>query len=167
VSTYSAVVLTNTAIPVWNHGQRSLPLLFAGSAASSASAVLELIAPHASGIEAARKFGIVGKALELGGAFAYEAEAEPVARALREGTAGALWTTAKIAVGASLALAILGRGHRAAAVLATVSAVAVRFAVMEAGKASARDPHATFDEQRARLSSPTRQRGGGDPDPIP
>ena len=152
VSTYTGVVLSNTAVPVWNHGQRSLPLLFAGSAASSAAAAIELVAPDdASGLDATRRFGMVGEALELGGALAYEAEAEPVAAALLEGPAGLLWTTAKLAAGASLALAIFGRNRRAAAVLATISSLAVRFAVMEAGKASARDPHATFDEQRINL----------------
>jgi hypothetical protein len=42
------------------------------------------------------------------------------------------------------------RGVRVAAgVLGTAAALALRFGIVEAGRASARDPHATFDQQRA------------------
>jgi hypothetical protein len=37
----------------------------------------------------------------------------------------------------------------AAGVLGTLGSVAIRFAIFHAGKASARDPWATFDQQRA------------------
>jgi hypothetical protein len=37
------------------------------------------------------------------------------------------------------------------AALTTASSIAVRFAVMEAGKESAQDPRATFEPQRASM----------------
>jgi hypothetical protein len=58
-----------------------------------------------------------------------------------------LWRAAKWLGVASLAATVLRR-DRLAGVLGTVSALAGRFAIVEAGRASAADPRATFEPQR-------------------
>ena len=69
---------------------------------------------------------------------------------------GALWKAAKALTAASLVTSLLPVGSKAArrriaGVLGTAGAVAVRFALWQAGKSSARDPRATFESQRAGL----------------
>jgi hypothetical protein len=79
-------------------------------------------------------------------------QVEAVGRPLREGVSGALWNAAKVLTAASLALSLLpGRSRAkrfAGGLLGTAGAFALRFAVFHAGKASARDPRATFRQQR-------------------
>lgn len=77
---------------------------------------------------------------------------EPVGRPLREGFSGALWQTARVLTAASLALSLLPGKARikrfAGGLLGTAGALSLRFAVFHAGKASSRDPRATFRRQR-------------------
>jgi hypothetical protein len=81
------------------------------------------------------------------------ARVERAARPLHEGVSGALWKAAKALTVASLALTLLPgrwRGKQAGAgALAALGGLALRWAVFQAGKASARDPRATFRQQRA------------------
>lgn len=160
---YTAVLLANTAVPVWLSAPRTLPPLFAASAASSAQAALELFANNEAEARVLRRFGLAGKAAELVAMQAMELEVGPRSRAglpLRRGASGALWTSAKVLTAASLLVSALpgrsgGRLTRtprwktvASAALATAGAVCLRFAVVQAGRASARDPRATFEPQR-------------------
>ena len=99
---------------------------------------------------------LAGKLGELASTLAVERDADEVAevgRALREGVSGALWRAAKALTAASAALSLLQGRSRArrklSGLLGTLGAVAVRFAVFEAGKRSAADPRATFGQQRA------------------
>ena len=167
---YTAVLIANTAVPIWQEGARSLPALFYASAAASGAAAIELVPGVTSlGGERVRRmlttFGTIGKVAELAVGFAWEHEVSRksarVAEPLKRGLSGKLWTASKILTGSSLVVSLLARRPRtraAAAVLASAGALALRFAVMEAGKASARDPRATFEPQRAtwhlRESSP-------------
>ncbi len=70
-----------------------------------------------------------------------------VARPLEEGRSGKLWRGAKWLGVASLVATVVGR-RRLAGALGTAAAVLGRFAIVEAGRASAADPRATFDPQR-------------------
>ena len=106
-------------------------------------------------VKIVERFGVLGKVVDLAAMAVVEREAgevEPVGRPLREGISGALWTAARVLTGASLALSLLPgrwRAKRAAGgLLGTAGALALRFAVFHAGKASARDPRATFRQQR-------------------
>jgi hypothetical protein len=157
MTSYTAVLLANTAVPVWLHGRRTLPPLFVASAAGAAADVLELASVgRGGGRRAVRVLGAVGKVAELAAGFAYERELSGpgpvVVRALRTGRAGALWQAARLATAASVVLARLGEpGRVAGALVGLAGSLALRFAVVAAGKASARDPRATFEPQRARV----------------
>jgi len=154
---YTAVLLGNTAVPVWSTTRRSLPPLFIGSAVSGLASLFGLLPVDLERREEriVERFGAIGKVADLAAMAVVEHEAErvePVGRALKEGLPGALWNAAKGLTGASLALFLLPGGGRArrlaGGLLGTAGALALRFAVFHAGKASARDPQATFRRQR-------------------
>jgi formate-dependent nitrite reductase membrane component NrfD len=163
---YTGVLLANTAVPVWQGAHRTLPPLFVASATSSAQAALEPFADSEAEVRVLHRFGIAGKLALLAAMGALEREVGRSARAaapLRRGVGGALWKTARALTGASLALTLLPNRDRArparlrwktlaSAVLATAGSLCLRFAVFQAGCASARDPRATFEPQRARLA---------------
>lgn len=156
LSGYTAVLLANTAVPVWQGTRRSLPPLFVGSAMSSGASLLQLLPMDEAEARTVNLFAAAGAATELAAGTAMEREAAAVpevARALHEGLPGALLRASKALTGAALGLTVLaGRrrwGRRAAGLCGTASSLALKFGVFEAGKASARDPRATFAQQHA------------------
>ncbi|MEA2600624.1 MAG: hypothetical protein QOF89_1616 [Acidobacteriota bacterium] len=158
LSGYTAVLLGNTAVPVWKAAQRSLPHLFIGTSVSGLASLFGLLPVDLTPREETivERFGAVGKVVDLAAMAVVEHEAnevETVGRPLRTGISGALWTAARALTGASLALSLLPGRRRAkravAGLLGTAGALALRFAVFHAGKTSARDPRATFRQQRS------------------
>jgi formate-dependent nitrite reductase membrane component NrfD len=152
---YTAVLLANTAVPIWQRSRRALPPLFVASAISSAGSMLELLRLDDTEATVVRRFAVAGRVAEITASFALEREAgkvEEVAKPLHEGRAGSYWKAAKILALASLGASLLSRRWRAlrtvSGLLGTAGAVALRFAVAEAGAQSAADPHATFTAQR-------------------
>jgi formate-dependent nitrite reductase membrane component NrfD len=153
---YTAVLVSNTAVPLWQGSRRSLPLVFIASATSAAASLLDFL--HLTDREAriVKRYGLAGKIGEVIAATAMEREGdevEHVGRALGEGLAGTLWRGAKALTAASAVLSLIpgtSRGkRRLSGLLGTLGAVAVRFAVFDAGKRSASDPMATFRQQRS------------------
>lgn len=135
LSTYTGVLLGNTATPLWNRTRRVLPVLFAASSATSLASLLELIGTPR------RRYSMLAKTAEVIAGAAVEHIGGPVLRDNR------LWRRSKWLGLASLAATALGR-PRLAGVLGTVSSVMARFAIVDAGKASANDPRQTFEPQR-------------------
>ena len=157
LTTYTAVLLSNTAVPVWQETRRSLPFLFAASAAGSSAAVLELSSLNDEENHIVRRFGIAARASEIVAASLVEREASRVARVgrpFKEGVSGSLWAASKALTVASLVLCAVSRrrpwARWLAGAIGTGAALATRFAIFQAGKASARDPRATFHQQRER-----------------
>ena len=153
---YTAVLLCNTAVPLWHSTTRTLPILFIASAITSAASLLDLVVTAPRETRVVRRFGIVGKVAELIAAelVARDASRNPrVGAPLHRGPSGALFRAAKLLTMASLGVALVPTKHRAprviAGILGTLGAVAVRFSIFHAGKASARDPVATFSSQVA------------------
>jgi hypothetical protein len=156
LSTYTAVLVANTSVPVWHEARRTLPFVFAGGAAASAGAAATLICPpeHAG---PARRLALFGAVLELTAARAMEEGLGELARPYREGGPGTLARGAQLltAVG-GMALAGLARRSRPAAIAGAAAlatgALLERCAVYLAGSASARDPAATVGPQRERIA---------------
>ena len=77
---------------------------------------------------------------------------EVLERPLKHGRSGRLWKAAKLCTAASLVLGVWPGQRKwmkvAGALLGSAGALLTRFAVFHAGKASARDPQATFQPQR-------------------
>jgi formate-dependent nitrite reductase membrane component NrfD len=152
LTTYTGVLVGNTAVPVWKATRIALPVLFAASAGASAASVLELVGastPRERRI--VRRFALATKATAMVASLAVERSAGTgnVGAALREGTAGKLWRGAQLMKAASfIASAIPTRGTflpQLAGTLGTAAGLAMRFAVLAAGRASAAEPRATLE----------------------
>jgi DMSO reductase anchor subunit len=160
VATYTAALVSNTAVPAWHGGRRQLPFLFAGSAASAAAG-LALLASPLSENAPARRIAVLGVLAELTAEQRMEPHLGPSAETLHLGRAGKRLRAAKVlgAAGA-VAAATIARRSRAGAALSGAALLAssalTRFGLFEAGMASARDPRYTVEPQRARLRA--RQR---------
>ena len=153
---YTGVLLSNTAVPVWQETRNTLPILFAFSGAVSAGGLLEAFPGTERGHESARRFGLVAKGAELALSRALHREARRVPRVerpLSTGVSGAILNGARTLIAASIALEFLpGRARpmrRVSGLLALAGTLALRFGIYQAGRVSARDPHATFELQRA------------------
>ena len=156
LSGYTAVLLSDTAVPLWQATRRTLPPLFVAAALSSAGSLLSFLSLSVRERSIVERVGLIGKAAELTAMSAVEREAArvpEVAEPLRAGLSGSLWRLARWLTAASAAASLMpgaGRLLRAVpATLGTAGALALRFAVFHAGKASARDPEATLAQQRA------------------
>lgn len=152
---YTAVLLSNTAVPIWQATRRSLPVLFTASGMTTAASILELMDLDEREERVVRRYGLLGKLAEMGAMLAVERDAravERVGRPLKEGPSGALWKAARGLTAASLVLSLLpGRARSRRTVtglLGAAGGLALRFAVFHAGRASTRDPRATFRQQR-------------------
>lgn len=151
---YTAVLVTNSAVPVWQGARKSLPPLFIASSVASAGALVQLTESHPRALEIGRRFAIAGKAAELvlSEVMMKELALPEVKRPMQEGTSGKLWKASKVLGAAGLALSLLPSrwrwAQRAAGVLGTASVLATKFAVFYAGRPSAKDPQATFKMQR-------------------
>jgi formate-dependent nitrite reductase membrane component NrfD len=151
LTTYTGVLVGNTAIPVWRAMRVPLPVLFAASAGASAASVVEVIGastPRETSV--VRRFAIICKVAALVASVAVERAAGTgnVGAAMRDGRAGHLWRGARILKIASLvASAVPSRGTtvpRIAGLLGTAGGIALRFAIVSAGRASAAEPRATL-----------------------
>ena len=156
VSGYTAVLLSDTAVPLWQTTRTTLPALFVASSMSSAASLLEFMELSETEEAIVRRLDLAAGTAELAAAVLVQKQASEtpeVGRALEEGLGGALWKTSTVLSAASLGLTLLpGRGRFKGilgALLGTAGGLAVRFAVFHAGKASALDPKATFAGQRA------------------
>jgi hypothetical protein len=156
LTSYTGVLLANTAVPFWQAARTTLPPVFVASAAASAASAFEMMRLGRRERRVIRRMAIAGKLAELLNDFALERElarVEQVALPLHQGASGLLWNCAKACKAMSLMLSIVRRKPRwariAGGMLGTLGALATRFAIFEGGKASARDPQATFALQRA------------------
>jgi formate-dependent nitrite reductase membrane component NrfD len=152
---YTGVLISNTAIPVWQASRHWMPVLFVSSSASAAASVLDIFEESRATRRVAQIFGTAGRVAELAAAKQVERAASAVPRVGRpfeRGGPALLWKAASILTGASLVLALLpGKSRtnaRAAGILGLAGSFCLRFAVHYAGAASARDPHAAFEQQR-------------------
>jgi len=154
LASYTAALLTDTAVPGWHEGHREMPFVFTGSGAAAAGGLGMLACPVAESAPA-RTFAVLGAASELAATGVMEKRMGMVAEVYSTGRAGKYVRAAKAlsAVGAVGAL-LAGRRRvpRAAAGAALLAAsVATRWGVFNAGLASVDDPKYTIVPQRERL----------------
>jgi hypothetical protein len=152
MSGYTAVLVANTAVPVWHEARHELPFVFSGSAAASAGAAALLLAPAAEH-RPARRFALAGALLELGADRAMEQRLGELAQPYREGDAGGWARLAKRFTGTGTALVAVGGGRRVAlrragALCLLAGSFCTRWAVYRAGFQSAADPAHVIRTQR-------------------
>jgi hypothetical protein len=157
MTTYTAVLVANTAVPAWHEAHRELPVVFAASSAAAAGGLGLLAAPVHENRPAVR-IGALGAAVELAASEVMQRRLGAIVGAkYRTGTAGACMTAARALSALGAVGALVGRRHRAAAAAAGIAllagSLATRFGIFLAGKASAADPRDTVVPQRARLDA--------------
>ncbi len=155
LSTYTAVLVADTSVPVWHEARRELPLVFAASSAASAGAAAAILTP-VKDAGPARRLAVGGALIEIGAVEAMKRRlGEPVAEPYERGESGRYDKSAKIlsSFGAGVT-ALAGRKRRWGAVLGgtlmLAGAAVERWSVFKAGFQSARDPRYTVMPQRER-----------------
>ena len=153
MSVYTAVLIGDTAVPAWYLGRKTVPMLFAATSASTAGGLGLLFGPEQTS-GAAQRLAIAGAA------------AIPVAlsrlhrevgtfqdKAYTEGAARMFGDAAKVVNLTGLACALVsGKARivgRIGGALLLTAGLLERFAVMRAGRESAKDPSFTIEAQRA------------------
>ncbi|MFF4957611.1 NrfD/PsrC family molybdoenzyme membrane anchor subunit [Streptomyces sp. NPDC001222] len=161
VATYTAVLVSDTAVPSWHEGYRQLPFVFAGSGASAAAGLALACAPVGQ-TGPARRMAVLGSVLELGAFQVMKRRMGLAAEPYEQGRPRTLLRSAEALTAGGAALAVLAGRRRsrlltvaAGAALMTGSA-ALRFGVFHAGVASAEDPKYTVVPQRERLEQRSR-----------
>jgi formate-dependent nitrite reductase membrane component NrfD len=153
VASYTAVLLSHTAVPAWHEAHPYLPFVFTGSAAASGGGWGMVFAPvHESG--PARRMAVAGAGLEVAASRLMEHRMGLSAEAYTTGKAHTLrkWSE-YLTVGGAVGAAV-GRNRAVLAVsgLALLAGSALqRFGVFEAGVESTRDPKYVVVPQRERL----------------
>jgi formate-dependent nitrite reductase membrane component NrfD len=156
VASYTAVLLSQTAVPAWREAHPYLPFVFTGSAAASGGGLGMLLAP-ADETGPARRMAVAGAGLEVAASRLLEKRLGISAEAYTTGKAHRLrkWAEA-FTVGGAVGAVIGGRRRSVVAVsgLALLAgSVLQRLGVFEAGVESTRDPKYVVVPQRQRLDT--------------
>jgi formate-dependent nitrite reductase membrane component NrfD len=151
IATYTAVLLSHTAVPAWHEAHPYLPFVFSGSAAASGGGLGMLLAPvEESG--PARRLAVMGAALEVVGSQLVERRLGVVSEAFTTGKPHRLRTLAKcLNIGGAVGAVVSGRNRAAVAasgVALLAGSVLQRFGEFEAGAESTRDPKYVVVPQR-------------------
>ncbi|RDH76381.1 polysulfide reductase [Mycolicibacterium moriokaense] len=157
VASYTAALVSDTAVPTWHDGHRQMPFVFVGSAATAAGGLGLLTAPTAQA-GPARRAVILGAATELTASELMSRRIGLSAEPLHTGIAGRYMTAAKVlTIGGAVLGGVFGARSRTAAVVGGVASMAAsactRFGIFHAGVASAEDPKYTVVPQRARADA--------------
>ncbi|XKH56758.1 polysulfide reductase NrfD [Citricoccus nitrophenolicus] len=159
---YTAVLLSDTAMPTWNDAKEDLPFVFVSSASIAASGMAMITTPVRQ-TAPARALAVLGMVADVVATRYMEARMDPVAvEPLETGRPGMLmkWSE-RLAIAGGIGTLLGGRNRVVAAVsgaaLVTASAF-TRFGVFYAGKDSAQDPRYTVEPQKRRLAA---RRGAG------
>jgi formate-dependent nitrite reductase membrane component NrfD len=160
---YTGVLVSNSAIPLWQEARRWVPVMFVASSGSAAASIIAMFSNDERSCRAIRIFGTAARIVEIAATKQVEraASAIPkVAEPLRRGGPAILWKAATGLTVASLAFSLSPiRGRKktiAAGLLGAAGSLCLRFAVHYLSNASARDPRASFHQQRARTAEQTR-----------
>jgi formate-dependent nitrite reductase membrane component NrfD len=156
VASYTAVLLSQTAVPAWREAHPYLPFVFTGSAAASGGGLGMVLAPIAES-GPARRMAVTGAALEVAASRVMERRLGLVGEAYTTGRPHALRQLSEVlTVGGAIGAVVSGRRRWAVAAsgAALLAGSALqRFGVFEAGVASTKDPKYVVVPQRERLKA--------------
>ena len=155
LSTYTAALIAQTAVPAWHEARRELPAVFAAGAAASAGAAATIATPVRLAAPA-RRVALAGAAAELLSVQAMEQRLGPLGEPYHTEQAGTYARAARaLTVGGALLIgAVGGRRRLAAAVgggMVLAGAACERWSVFKAGLQSAREPRYVVAPQRERV----------------
>ncbi|HEY6991292.1 MAG TPA: NrfD/PsrC family molybdoenzyme membrane anchor subunit [Bryobacteraceae bacterium] len=156
LSTYTGVLVANSAIPIWQESRKALPVLFGSSALASLGCTFDIFCERPEERRITNLIGNVGRAAELMAGMAMERHASAVPRVgrpFKRGLSGLMWRGAAFLTFASLVVSTLPNRSRksriAAGLLGTAGSLLLRVTVEHLGAVSARDARASFHQQRA------------------
>ena len=155
VASYTAVLLSQTAVPAWHQAHPYLPFVFTGSAAARGGG-WGMVFAAVGEAGPARRMAVAGAGLEVAASRLMEQQLGLSAEAYTTGKAHRLrkWSEV-LTVGGALG-AVVGHSRAVVAVsgLALLAGSALqRFGVFEAGVESTRDPKYVVVPQRERLDA--------------
>ncbi len=154
LSTYTAALIANTAVPVWHEARHELPFVFGAGAGLSAGAAALIATPpqHAA---AARRLALGGAVAELASERVMEKRLGELAAAYEEKIPSTLKRISQVCVAAGALISTRARSSRPAAVAAGIllgaGALAMRWSIFRAGFASVSDPKYVVAPQRAQI----------------
>jgi len=162
LATYTAALVTHSAIPAWSEARNEMPFVFAASATASAAGAAMLTVP-ADEAEPVRRLGVLAAVAEEGVSALMHKRLGSLADSYKQGTAGRFEKAARACtlggaaafVASDPALPLpLGRRRRSAlsmtgGALLLAGSVCKRWAVFKAGFHSAEDPSQVIESQRA------------------
>jgi formate-dependent nitrite reductase membrane component NrfD len=157
VSSYTAVLLSQTAVPAWHESHPELPFIFTASAAASAGGLGMIVAPVHEAAPA-RRFAMFGAIVELAASRRLENRLGLVGEAFREGDAARhLDRAAVLTTVGVLGSMFLGRRSRSAALMSGAALLAggffERLGLVHAGIQSTKDPKYVVTPQRERKAA--------------
>jgi hypothetical protein len=155
LTTYTAALIANTAVPVWHEARADLPVVFAAGGATSAGAAALMVTPRRAAAPALR-LSVGGAAVELTAVTVMERRLGELAHPYQHGAPATLGRLAKAFTLAGAGLAAAGAPRsRAAAIgagaLLTTGAILTRWSIFKAGFRSAADSAASIKSQRERI----------------
>ncbi|MEU0182025.1 NrfD/PsrC family molybdoenzyme membrane anchor subunit [Streptomyces sp. NPDC006207] len=157
VASYTAVLLSQTAVPAWHDARGELPFVFTGSAAASGAGLGMLLAPVAEA-GPARRLGAVGAAAEVVASRLIDRRPGLVTEAYTTGRPHRLRKASEyLTLGGALTALTLARRSRVCAAVGGLALMAgsalQRFGTFEAGVTSTKDPAYVVKPQRERLQA--------------
>jgi hypothetical protein len=161
LSTYTAALIANTAVPVWHESRRILPFMYGSGAALSAGAIAVAATPleHAA---PARRLAIAGALAEVGANELMHYRLGEIGEPYEHG-AGAVFSRVSAACNLAGAALLYWRGSRsrpvavAAGALLCAGALSARWSTYKAGFASASDPRYVVGPQRGLIQRGLRR----------
>ena len=153
LTTYTAVLISNTATPIWHEARGELPFVFVASGVSGAGSLAVLFGPK-DAIGAARRAMVWGGvAMDLSMRAMRASLGQVMAEPYHKDKSGSLQSLATLFGAAGVGLGLFGRKNRNMSRIAAGFTIAAglceRFAILEAGKQSAHDPKYVVESQRS------------------
>jgi DMSO reductase anchor subunit len=164
VASYTAALVSDTAVPAWHDGYPEMPFVFVGSGATAAGGLGLAGAPRAEA-KPARRLATFGVATELGAAQWMEKRIGMAGEPYHQGKGGLWMRVGKYLSVAGLAASYLCYANtvvrKASGVALLAASAATRFGIYYAGLASSDDPKYTVVPQRERLQRKAAEGAGG------
>jgi Polysulfide reductase len=162
LSTYTAALIANTAVPVWHESRRLLPFVYGSGAALSAGAAAAAITPRGHAAPA-RRLSIVSALIEVGVKEVMHRQLGEHGEPYKQGASAKFGHVSRVCNLAGAALMYRrGAQSRAAAVAAGAlmgaGAFSARWSTYKAGFQSAADPKYVIGPQRRMIER--RERPG-------
>jgi len=153
VAAYTAALISDTAVPSWHEGYRTMPYVFVASGASAAAGWGLLTAPSAE-CGPVRRLALVAGPAEIALTKRMEREMGMAAEPYHQGRAGIYMRAAEGLTALGWLVSLFARRDRRAGMAAGMALLLgsafERFGIFRAGVQSARDPVYTVTPQRAR-----------------